>query len=115
MNFGSDIFGNAGAIFFNDPKYVLNAAVNRTNNEGEPQGGWLPQHKITMDEAIKCFTLNGAYACIREDDIRGSLQAGKLADIVVIDRNIVKNDPNDVLNMKVMMTIVDGRVVFQRK
>lgn len=115
MNFGSDIPGNAGAIFFNDPKYVLNAAVNRTNNEGEPEGGWLPHHKISMEEAIKCFTLNGAYACMRENDIRGSLQAGKLADIVVIDRNIVKNDPNDVLNMKVMMTIVDGRIVYQRK
>jgi len=114
MNFGSDIPGNAGAIFFNDPKYVLNAAVNRTNNEGEPQGGWLPRHMISMEEAIKCFTLNCAYGCLREDRVRGSLQEGKLADIVVIDRNIVKNDPHDVLNMNVMMTIVDGRIVFQR-
>ncbi len=114
MNFGSDIPGNAGAIFFNDPKYVLNAAVNRTNNEGDPIGGWLPQHRITMEEAIRCFTLNGAYACMREDSIRGSLKAGKLADIVVVDRNIVKNDPHDVLNMRIMMTIVDGRIVFER-
>jgi predicted amidohydrolase YtcJ len=114
MNFGSDIPGNAGAIFFNDPKYVLNAAVNRTNNEGEPQGGWIPQQKITMEEAIRCFTLNGAYGCMREDSVRGTLKAGKLADIVVIDRNIVKNDPRDVLNMQVMMTIVDGRIVFER-
>ena len=115
MNFGSDIPGNAGAIFFNHPKLVLNAAVNRTDNEGEPHGGWLPHHKITMEEAIKCFTLNGAYACMREDSVRGSLKAGKLADIVVLDRNIVKNDPNDVLNMNVLMTIVDGRIVFQRQ
>jgi predicted amidohydrolase YtcJ len=113
MNFGSDIPGNAGAIFFNDPKYVLNSAVNRTNNEGEPVGGWLPHHKITMEEAIECFTINGAYACMREDHVRGSLKAGKLADIVVLDRNIVENDPKDVLNMKVKMTIVDGRIVFQ--
>ena len=114
MNFGSDIPGNAGAIFFNHPKYVLNAAVNRTNNEGEPKGGWLPHHKITMEEAIECFTLNGAYGCMREDEIRGTLKAGKLADITVIDRNIVKNDPEDVLNMQIMMTIVDGRIVFNR-
>jgi predicted amidohydrolase YtcJ len=114
MNFGSDVPGNAGAIFFNHPKYVLNAAVNRTNNQGEPEGGWLPQQKITMEEAVRCFTLNGAYACMREDGVRGSLKAGKLADIVVLDRNIIKNDPNDVLNMNVVMTIVDGRIVFKK-
>jgi predicted amidohydrolase YtcJ len=114
MNFGSDIPGNAGAIFFNHPKYVLNAAVNRTNNDGEPKGGWHPHLKITMKEALKCFTLNGAYACMREDNLRGTLKAGKLADITVIDRNIVKNDPEDVLNMQIVMTIVDGRIVFER-
>ncbi|GEM_PF-729655 len=114
MNFGSDVPGNAGAIFFNHPKYVLNAAVNRTNNEGRPKGGWLPHHKINMEEAIKCFTLNGAYGCMKEDKIRGSLKAGKLADITVIDRNIVQNDPEDVLNMKIIMTIVDGRIVYER-
>ena len=115
MNFGSDIPGNAGAIFFCHPKYVLNAAVNRTNNEGEPQGGWIPHQKITMEEAIRCFTLNGAYGCMREDKVRGSIKAGKLADITVIDRNIVKNDPTDVLKMKIMKTIVDGRIVFERQ
>ena len=114
MNFGSDIPGNAGAIFFNHPKYVLNAAVNRTNNEGEPKGGWHPHLEISMEEAIECFTLNGAYACMREDNVRGSLKPGKLADITVIDRNIVRNDPTDVLNMHVLMTIVDGRIVFSR-
>jgi predicted amidohydrolase YtcJ len=115
MNFGSDIPGNAGAIFFNHPKYVLNAAVNRTNNEGKPKGGWLPHHKITMEEAIECFTLNGAYACMREDKIRGSLKVGKLADITVIDRNIVKNDPEEVLNLEITMTIVNGRIVFSKQ
>jgi len=115
MNFGSDIPGNAGAIFFCHPKYVLNAAVNRTNNEGEPQGGWISHQKITMEEAIRCFTLQGAYGCMREDEVRGSIKAGKLADITIIDRNIVKNDPTDVLNMKIIKTIVDGRIVFERQ
>lgn len=114
MNFGSDVPGNAGAIFFNHPKYVLNAAVNRTDNNGKPKGGWHPQHKITMEEALECFTLNGAYGCLREDLIRGSIKPGKLADITVIDRNIIKNDPEDVLNMNILMTIVDGKIVFER-
>lgn len=74
----------------------------------------MPHHKISMEEAIKCFTLNGAYGCMREDKIRGSLKAGKLADITVIDRNIVKNDPEDVLNMKIIMTIIDGRIVYEK-
>ncbi|MFC1529681.1 amidohydrolase [Gemmatimonadota bacterium] len=113
MNFGSDVPGNAGAIFFNHPKYVLNAAVNRTNNEGEPAGGWLPHHKITIEEAIRAFTLYGAYACFGEDTVRGSIKPGKLADITVIDRNIV-NNPEDLLNMEILMTIVDGTIVFER-
>jgi len=113
MNFGSDVPGNAGAIFFNHPKYVLNAAVNRTNNEGEPAGGWTPHHKISIEEAMRAFTILGAYACMREDEVRGSIKPGKLADITVIDRNIVRN-PDDLLNMEVLMTIVDGRIVFER-
>ena len=113
MNFGSDVPGNAGAIFFNHPKYVLNAAVNRTNNEAEPEGGWLPQHKISIEEAMRAFTINGAYACLREDSVRGSIKAGKLADITVIDRNILAN-PDDLLNLQIEMTIVDGKVVFER-
>jgi predicted amidohydrolase YtcJ len=113
MNFGSDVPGNAGAIFFNHPKFVLNAAVNRTNNEGEPRGGWQPQQKITIEEAIRAFTINGAYANMREDHVRGSIKPGKLADITVIDRNIV-NNPDDLLNMEIEMTIVDGNIVFER-
>ncbi len=113
MSFGSDVPGNAGAIFFNHPKYVLNAAVNRTNEKGEPAGGWQPQHKISMAEAIKAFTLNAAYACLREDRVRGSIKVGKLADIAVIDRNILA-EPEMVLEMNVDLTIVDGRIVFER-
>ncbi len=113
MNFGSDVPGNAGAIFFNHPKYVLNAAVNRTNNEGEPTGGWQPHLKITIEEAIRAFTLYGAYACMGEDSVRGTIRPGKLADITVIDRNIV-NNPDDLLDMEIEMTIVDGRIVFER-
>lgn len=113
MNFGSDVPGNAGAIFFNHPKYVLNAAVNRTDTKGKPEGGWTTHHKISMEEAIKCFTLNGAYGCMGEDQIRGSLKIGKLADITVCNMNILEN-PDEVLQMEIEMTIVDGRIVYER-
>ncbi|MFC1564258.1 amidohydrolase [candidate division KSB1 bacterium] len=114
MNFGSDVPGNAGAIFLNHPKYVLNAAVNRTNYESNPEGGWQPQHKITMHEALKAHSFYGAYACMREDKVRGSINVGKLADITVVDRNIMRNDPVDVVNMDILMTIVDGKIVFEK-
>lgn len=115
MNFGSDIPGNAGAIFFCHPKFVLNAAVNRTNNNSDPKGGWLPQHKITVEEAIKAFTYYGAYACYGDEKVRGSIKKGKLADITIIDRNIVKNAPEDIINMEILMTIVDGKIVFEKE
>jgi len=66
-----------------------------------------------MEEAIRSFTLNGAYATLREDAVRGSIKVGKLADVVIVDRNIVE-DPDEVLNMEIAMTIVDGRGVFER-
>ena len=59
--------------------------------------------------------MNGAYACMREDAVRGSITKGKLADITVVDRDIVANKPGDVLNMNVEMTIVDGKIVFERE
>ncbi len=113
MNFGSDVPGNAGAIFFCHPRYMLNAAINRTNNDGEPTGGWLAQHKITAHEAIKAFTLYGAYGCLREDKVRGSIKAGKLADLSVSTINIVEN-PEDILKLDIAMTIVDGKIVFEK-
>ena len=64
-----------------------------------------------MHEALKAFTINNAYAAF-EDDIRGSIKAGKLADIAVCDLNLMKIDPKDTLNMNVTMTIVDGKIVF---
>jgi len=92
---------------------VLNAAVNRTNNDGEPAGGWLPQHKISAHEAIKAFSLYGAYGCMREDKVRGSLKTGKLADISVSTINVVEY-PEDILKLDIAMTIVDGQIVFEK-
>jgi len=114
MNFGSDVPGNAGAIFLNHPKYVLNAAVHRTDKNDEPQGGWQIHQKISMEEALECFTVNGAYACMREDEVRGTLKPGKLADLTVSDINFIER-PEDILKTIVKMTIVDGKVVYKSK
>jgi hypothetical protein len=96
------------------PKYLIYAAVTRKTLKGTPEGGWFPEQKISVEEAIKAYTINNAYAAF-EDNVRGSLEAGKLADITIFDRNLIKIAPEDILNAEVTHTIVDGKVVFERK
>jgi len=113
LSFGSDWPGTSAAEYHCHPKYLIHAAVNRTTLNGTPEGGWFPEQKISVEEALKAFTINNAYAAF-EDDIRGSIKPGKLANITVCDRNLLKIDPKDILKMNVEMTIVDGDVVFER-
>ena len=113
LSFASDWPGTMAAEYHMHPKYLIHAAVNRTTVNGTPDGGWFPEQKISVHEALKAYTINNAYAAF-EDDIRGSIKAGKLADIAVCDLNLIKIDPSDILNMNIEMTIVDGKVVFER-
>jgi predicted amidohydrolase YtcJ len=110
---GSDIPGAQGATFPCHPKYVINAAVNRTRTDGTPEGGWLPEERITMHQAIRMHTLDAAYGAF-DEDVRGSIKPGKLADLTVSDLNLMEIEPTDVLDMEIVMTIVDGRIVFER-
>jgi predicted amidohydrolase YtcJ len=111
LSFGSDWPGTSAAEYHVHPKYLLHAAVNRTTLKGTPQGGWFPEQKISVHEALKAYTINNAYAAFAYQ-IRGSIKKGKLADITVCDRNLLKIDPADILKMNVVMTIVDGKIVF---
>jgi predicted amidohydrolase YtcJ len=113
LSFGSDWPGTSAAEYHMHPKYLIHAAVNRTTLNHTPEGGWFPEQKISVHEALKAYTINNAYAAF-ENDIRGSIKKGKLADITVCDRNLLKIDPKDILNMEVEMTIVDGKIVFER-
>lgn len=113
LSFGSDWPGTSAAEYHMHPKYLIHAAVNRTTLNHAPEGGWFPEQKISVHEALKAFTINNAYSAF-EDNIRGSIKKGKLADIAVCDRNLIKIDPKDILNMEVDMTIVDGKIVFER-
>jgi predicted amidohydrolase YtcJ len=111
LSFGSDWPGTSAAEYYVHPKYLLHSAVNRTTINGTPQGGWFPEQKISMHEALKAYTINNAIAAF-EGHLRGSIKKGKLADIAVCDRNLMKIDPKDILKMNVVMTIVDGRIVY---
>jgi predicted amidohydrolase YtcJ len=114
LSFGSDWPGTSAAEYLVHPKYLIHAAVNRTTLNHEPEGGWFPEQKISVHEALKAYTINNAYAAF-EDNIRGSLEKGKLADIAVCDLNLINCDPKDILNMNVLMTIVDGKIVYDRR
>lgn len=114
LSFGSDWPGTSAAQYHMHPKYLLHAAVNRTTVTGTPVDGWFPEQKISMAEALRAYTINNATAAF-DGDTRGSIRTGKLADLVVVDRNLLTIDPKDILQMNVDLTMVDGRVVFERK
>lgn len=113
LSFGSDWPGTSAAEYFAHPKYLIHSAVTRTTLNGEPAGGWFPEEKISMHEALKAYTINNAYAAF-DADTRGSIKAGKLADITVCDLNLMEIDPSQILNMNIELTIVDGQIVYER-
>ena len=113
LSFGSDWPGTSAALYHMHPKYLIYAAVARKTLKGTPEGGWFPEQRISVEEAIKAYTINNAYAAF-EDDIRGSLEVGKLADITVFDRNLIKIPEDELLNVEVLYTIVGGKVVFEK-
>jgi len=114
LSFGSDWPGTSAAIYHMHPKYLIYAAVSRKTVKGTPEGGWFPEQRISVEEAIRAYTINNAYAAF-EDDIRGSLEQGKLADITIFDRNIIEIPEEEILKAEVLYTIVDGKIVFEKK
>jgi predicted amidohydrolase YtcJ len=98
-----------------DPMRGLYSAVTRKNIESDlPEGGWFSGQKLTMAEAIRCYTLGSAYAAY-EENIKGSLEAGKMADMVVLSKDLFSIDPKDILTTEVLFTILGGRIVYQKE
>jgi len=93
------------------PLEGIYAAVTRRTLDGENPGGWVPNQKITVEEALAAYTRDAAYASF-EEDIKGTLEPGKLADFVIIDRDLTAIDPVEIRNAKVVMTFVGGKVVY---
>jgi predicted amidohydrolase YtcJ len=93
----------------------LDAAVNRRTLDGKHPEGWFPEQRISVAEAIEAYTLGSAYGASQEKD-RGSLSSGKLADFVVLSRDILDPKERDRIGeTRVIQTIVGGKVVFERK
>ena len=96
----------------NDPFLEIYRAVSRVHNDGQPAGGWNPEQKLTMAEVLSAYTYGSAYGTHRESEL-GTLEAGKLADIVVLDRNLFKTKLEDIRSTKVRLTIMDGKPIYQ--
>jgi predicted amidohydrolase YtcJ len=96
-----------------NPLMGIYAAVTRETTDGKNPQGWHPEQKISLEEAIKGFTWSGAYAEFSEDQ-KGSLEEGKLADIIVLDQDLFKIEPAKIKDVKVTMTIAGGQIVFKR-
>jgi len=94
-----------------NPFFGLHAAVTRTDHENKPTGGWHPEQAMTLLEAFRAFTLDAAYAQHQEKEI-GSLEAGKWADFILIDRDLFKIAPADIWKIKVEQTWVAGEKVY---
>ena len=96
-----------------DPLLGFYAAITRQDTNGQPPGGWAPDQRLTRAEALHGMTLGAAYAAHAERDL-GSIEPGKLADFVVLSRDIMQVDPRDVLSTTVVRTVVGGRTVYER-
>jgi hypothetical protein len=96
-----------------NPLTGIYAAVTRQTTDGKNPDGWFPEQKIPLEEAIKGFTLNGAYAEFSEKS-KGSIEPGKLADLVVLDQDLFKIAPDRIKEARVTMTIAGGRVVYSQ-
>ena len=96
------------------PLLAIHAAVNRTTSDGQFPGGWNPQQKISVAQAITAFTSDAAYAEFAEAE-KGSLSPGKFADLVVLSADPYQVDPACIKEIQVLQTIAGGRTVFQSK
>lgn len=106
-------FGSDWPVAPLDPIMGIYAAVTRATLDGRHPEGWVAEQKITVEEALRAFTLGGAYAEFAEGR-KGSLVPGKLADLVVLDRNPLAVPAAEIRNLKVVMTVCGGKIVFQR-
>ncbi|MFQ5790215.1 MAG: amidohydrolase family protein, partial [Acidobacteriota bacterium] len=89
------------------------ASITRQDKAGNPAGGWHPDQRMSREQALRSYTLDAAYAAFEEED-KGSLEQGKLADITVLSKDIMTIEAREILDTEVLYTIVGGEVVYRK-
>jgi predicted amidohydrolase YtcJ len=97
----------------NNPMLGIYAAVTRQDVTGQPEGGWFPEQRMTIEEAIKGFTIWAAYGAFQEE-VLGSIEVGKLADLTVLDKDILTVEPKEILETQAVYTIVGGKIRYKK-
>ena len=113
ISFGSDSPGTNASRYYLNPMLGLYAAVTRMTLSGQPEGGWFPDERLSIEDAIRAYTWNTAYAGF-EEDMKGSITVGKLADFVVLSEDLLTIDSRRIKDVEVEMTFVGGREVYRR-
>ena len=108
--FGSDWPGTNASWYTANPMVILYAAVTRQTVDGKPEGGWFPEERLDLETSLRSYTINNAWA-EGEEANKGSLASGKLADFVIIDRDLFTTLPAQIKDAKVLLTVVGGRIV----
>jgi predicted amidohydrolase YtcJ len=110
------ILANGSDFPVEEPNPMLGfyAAITRQDPSGNPPGGWMPQERMSREEMLRSFTWNAAYAAHAEKDL-GSLEVGKLADMVLLDKDVMTVEPKEILSTRPLITIIGGEVVYERQ
>jgi hypothetical protein len=106
-------FGSDWTVAPLDPLLGIYGAVTRRTIDGANPSGWVPEQRITVEEAVRAYTTNNAYGSYLED-VLGTIEVGKYADLVVLSDDIFEIDPVEIENTKVDLTIVGGKVLYER-
>jgi len=104
-------FGSDWPVVTLNPWEGLQTGVTRQTAEGKPEAGFVPEQRLTVAQAVDGYTMGAAYAGRREKT-EGSLEEGKLADVIIVSQNVFDIDPHKIRETKVIATIVGGRVVY---
>ena len=105
-------YGSDWPVVTINPWEGMQTAVTRETVDGTPKGGWVPGERVTIEQAVEAYTMGAAYAGRREKT-QGSLEAGKLADLIIVSQDIFKADPRAIGKTEVLVTMVAGKVVYR--